>query len=193
VRLIALVAVAVAGILTLSTCRASNERPDARQADAKVSPDGPPVPSAANTKVDSARAVTVATDWLVALRKNDTGQLSRTTAFPFSYRSTGKRKFCEGAIKDQAGMAGLMKCFRTKEKLFIGELKHADDMQLTITDGRDASKSLLKLLDKKDQDGTLVSSFINGDGVTYTFLLVVSQNGTAVGVSTFALEAEFLE
>jgi hypothetical protein len=52
----------------------------------------------------------------------------------------------------------------------------------------------MKLLDKSESEQTLVSGYINGDGVTYGLLLVVAPGDSGkAGVSTFALKASFPE
>src|SRR5262249_10825080 len=141
-------------------------------------------------------AVVAVNDWLEALRTQDLGKLRDTTHLPLSYKSTGKKRLCEGGAKDAAALERLMKCFAKKEDLFLGELQWAADANFDpkVVDAKHASKELLKLLSKTERAQKLVEGFINGDGVTYGLLFAIAPGEAGKpGVSALALSAFFPE
>ena len=205
----ALVAAGAVIAIGAATCHAATDSPPspatgkgggAAAANDQKSPPPPAKPSTetspSTSKPSREQALSLANDWLQALKTNDPAKLSRVTQLPFTYKSLGKKRLCERTIKDTTGVESLLKCFYAKETLFLEELKQADanETKLEAGDLQYVPKKLLALLGKAHAASVLVTAYINGDGVTYTFLLAVgAADAGAAGVRTFALKASFLE
>jgi hypothetical protein len=190
----ALVAVCKAGEGTKEAPSVGKPAPPSAPSDGKEPK--PPDQSHGTTAGTLAPEVALAAvnGWLDALRTKDAAKLRELTRLPLAYKSIGKKKLCEGVVKDGAGLDAMTTCFAKKETLFLEELKRGEDLAPKVVDPGHAPKSLMKLLDKSESEQTLVSGYINGDGVTYGLLLVVAPGDSGkAGVSTFALKASFPE
>lgn len=157
-------------------------------------PQGGQSPASSAIRVTPDVALTAANDFLAALKSKDGTKLRAATVLPFSYRSMGKKKLCEGVAKDDSSLDSLLRCFVNRETVFLGALQHGEDLVPKVVDAEHAPKSLLKLLDDAGREQTLVTGFINGDGVTYIILLPIAAKGAGKsGVSSMALKASFPE
>jgi hypothetical protein len=139
--------------------------------------------------------VEVAKEWLSALKATDTANLSRTTTFPFTFRSMGRKSVCDGILKAPTDVAQFGKCFRTKEKLLLEELRYGEEqMKFQLVDVAAIPKALRAQVDGKTAAQSIVTTYVNGDGVTYIMFFVL-QPGPGGGslVSKFLLKASFPE
>src|SRR5690349_16491074 len=50
--------------------------------------------------ISAEQAASAARAWLDALKRRDTGALAERTRFPFIYKSTSRKKLCEGTAVD---------------------------------------------------------------------------------------------
>jgi hypothetical protein len=139
--------------------------------------------------------IDVAKEWLHALKATDTTSLSRITGFPFVFRSMGRKIGCDGILKTPSDVAQFGKCFRTKEKLFLEELGYGEaEMKFQLVDVAAIPKVLRAQLDGVTAAQRIVTTYVNGDGVTYTMFFIVLQGpGSGNLVSRFLLKASFSE
>ncbi|HTQ04172.1 MAG TPA: hypothetical protein VMI54_09955 [Polyangiaceae bacterium] len=133
----------------------------------------------------------VATNWLKALGAGDIDELSNSTVFPFSFRTTDKTKECEGAIASESGLREFVPCLRKQRKSLMKELGYAESSKVDVVERMDAASSLRPLLSDLRADEVLVTGFINGDGVSFGFGVVLMRSSRGLRVRSFALDEDF--
>ncbi len=125
-------------------------------------------------RADRDGAFTVASEWLSNVRANDAKGVSAATTVPFLYRTTNRRKKCEGEVKDVAALNRWLECFRKSQNLLIEELAAADGVALSPGGGAVPTK-LSQMKKSVTGDGMWVQAFLNGDGISYGFLIFVTK------------------
>lgn len=140
------------------------------------------------------QAVTVK-EWLSALLDHDAVKVARITRLPFRFLSNGRKTICERTASDAKGFADLIACFDKKETLFLQQLKYAlEELEPTATDSQHAPKVLVDLLGRLDEKQKLVEAAIDGDGINYTMLFVLTPvDGKPAMVDALALKVRLAE
>ena len=144
----------------------------------------------ADAATEKANSFDVAKSWLSALKANNFDALATSTALPFTHRTAGLKRKCEGTAKDADGLKRWTECLRTKRDLLLSELSAGDDVDIEVYRG--ALTKSMKQVEKGLGDGERVWAFLNGDGVTFTmcFLVVTSPTGIAK-VSALVVKGSF--
>jgi hypothetical protein len=138
------------------------------------------------TASDTARA------WLRSLRTGKSAAIAESMSLPFTYREAWPKKQCDRLVIDQKSLAEWVGCIRKKEDLLLGELKWEKE-NLTLESGQGKSPQKLRALTKDLGPGEWVHGWINGDGVTYEFLLLVDRTSGKPRVSACIIDASFDE
>lgn len=151
-------------------------------------------PAAAPGKPDAvltdAQAVAAASAWLDALKARDAGALARKTRFPFRFASTAKKPICEGVAADPSALGAMVTCLGQNDRLFLTELAAAGTPATKPVAAKGGPRWLAKLWPASEPGDRLVSTFINGDGVTFELVLVVADAAAGGLVRAFLLHGE---
>jgi hypothetical protein len=140
------------------------------------------------SRADDSADLGVAKTWLMAAAQ-DGATLESATAFPFTYRTTNKTKRCERAVRDAAALSKWATCFQKGQKLLLHEVRSGTDLRGAST--RDAEpRALRALAEKIPGDGRWLHAFINGDGVSFTFLFRLTGARGGDKVTAVLLEEE---
>jgi hypothetical protein len=118
----------------------------------------------ADAAAENATSFDVAKSWLLASRANNFDALVASTALPFTQKTAGVKKKCEGTAKDADSLKRWAACLRTKKDLLLSELNAGDDVD--VEPYRGPLTKAMKELEKGMGDGVRVWAFLNGDGVT---------------------------
>lgn len=110
-------------------------------------------------------------EFLVALRSGDVKSLRRVSCPHFEYRTTAKVNKCPNRVDTSEAFDQLITCVRA-DPMLKDELAHADDLASNAIQIRELPNWTVPLMDREPGPVTAVSSFINGDGVTYSFVLL---------------------
>ncbi len=141
--------------------------------------------------ISEEQAVAVARSWLDALVAQNVGKLAEKTRFPFSYKSTSAKKTCEGTAADAKKLATTVDCLARRDHLLLEELGHAESLEVKVMEPAHVPLWLRKMMGRPAAGERLVGTFINGDGITFEFVLVVVPSETGVGaVQAFLVSAE---
>jgi hypothetical protein len=122
--------------------------------------------------------------WLRVVASGELEILAQTTALPFVYATTAKVKRCERTIATASELGPWLKCLREDEVL-VGELRKGELMPSVPPNVE--SSALKQLGSSVPGAGQWVEAYINGDGVTYTFRMLVRRGA----IAAFLVEAEF--
>lgn len=151
----------------------------------------PPDPAAVSSRPSTApatgtigaeQAASAARAWLDALKRRDMEALAERTRFPFTYRSTNRRKLCEATSADARQLTAVVDCLARRDKLLLEELARAAKVEVKVLEPARAPAWLAKLIGKPAGGDWLVGGFLNGDGITFEFVLVVLAGGSGPGV-----------
>jgi len=71
------------------------------------------------------------------------------------------------------------------------ELGYAESSKVDVVERMDAASSLRPLLSDLRADEVLVTGFINGDGVSFGFGVVLMRSSRGLRVRSFALDEDF--
>lgn len=112
-----------------------------------------------------------AKDFLVALRSGDSTSLHRVSCTQFFYRTTAKADTCPSRVDTPEAFDQLIACVRA-DPILRGELADAEAVASNAVEIRELPNWTAPLMEKESGSFTAVSSFINGDGVTYGFVLL---------------------
>jgi hypothetical protein len=146
------------------------------------------ITSGAVTRADESADLVVARNWLAAAARGGAA-LEPTTTFPFTYRTTHKIKRCERMVRDASAFTKWAACFEKEQKLLLGEIRSGATLE--GASARDVeSKALRAIADRVPGEGRWLRAYINGDGVTFTFLFKVTGNGGTDRVSAMLFEAD---
>jgi hypothetical protein len=137
-------------------------------------------------------AIAAARTWLDDLKTNDKQTIGGHTTLPFLYVTTSRGKRCEGMVSDAANLVALVDCLQKREKLLVNELAGAGRLRLEAIAAPKVPQSLKKLVATPAADERLVSTFINGDGITFEIVLstAVREGTVSFGVRAIFLNAE---
>jgi hypothetical protein len=148
---------------------------------------------AAPARVSPEEATSAARAWLHALQARDVGKLAEKTQFPFTYKTTSRRKLCEGTAVNARNLASTVDCLIRREKLLLEELAHAQSVEVKTLDSARAPRWVVKLIGRPASGDRLVTAFVNGDGITFEFVFVVLPGATGSGVvKRFLVNAELI-
>lgn len=150
-----------------------------------------PPSTASAAKLSAEEAASAARAWLDALKRRDTRALAEKTRFPFVYETTSRKKLCEGTAVDAKELAATVDCLARRDKLLLEQLAHVERLDVKVLEPARTPPSLAKLIGKPTGGDRLVGAFLNGDGITFEFVLVVVRGGSGFGVvKTFLVNAE---
>jgi hypothetical protein len=138
----------------------------------------------AQAKTDPA-ALAVARSWPHAVERGNAEVLTKTTSVPFTYATTNKVKRCERSVSSEKDLSSWLTCMRKNEKLLMEEIRQGDVQPSDPPNVE--SKALKALAGKIPGDGKWIETYINGDGVTFTFRLLLAGSS----VAAFLVDAEF--
>jgi hypothetical protein len=133
--------------------------------------------------------LSVAKDWLAAAAKGSGSMSESSMGLPFTYRTTNKIKKCEGAVRDQAALAKWASCFRDDQKLLLKEIRSGNELQAASPRAADP-KQLRAMAKSIPGDGSWLPAFINGDGITFTFLFKLNHSDGGTKITAVLLEEE---
>jgi hypothetical protein len=145
--------------------------------------------AAAEKTPNSEKAIAVARAWLEDLKANDKTKMGEHTKLPFLYATTNHMKMCDGTATNISKLDALVDCLQKREKIFVEELAHAGKLRLKVVEPTKVPPSLAKLVGAPGAGEQLVSTFINGDGVTFEIVLSIAARE---GTSSAAVRAVFL-
>jgi hypothetical protein len=132
-----------------------------------------------------------AAEWLRALAANDARILEVGTSFPFSFRTTNQVKECERSVPATTELRDFLDCLGKHESMLMKELGYARSLELEIVERKEASAALQPLLADLNGDETLLTTYINGDGATYSIAVVLHSAADRVRVRVLATDVEF--
>jgi hypothetical protein len=112
-----------------------------------------------------------AREFFVALRSGDVKSLHRVSCPHFEYRTTAKVNKCPHRVDTSEAFDQLITCVRA-DPMLRDELADADNLASNAVQIRELPNWTAPLMDRELGPSTAVSSFINGDGVTYSFVLL---------------------
>jgi len=142
-------------------------------------------------RLTAGQAASTARAWLDALKRRDTAALAEKTQFPFTYKTTSRKKLCEGRAVDAKKLAATVDCLALRDKLLLEQLGYAEHLEVKVLEPAQIPPWVAKLAGKPTGRDWLVSAFLNGDGITFEFVLVVVPGGSGLGVvKTFLVNAE---
>jgi|GEM_PF-4712509 len=130
--------------------------------------------------------------WLDALKAKDFQKVFGQTRLPFTYRDTSPNKLCNGTAADVKQLTTMMSCLEKHVSLLFEELGQAEKLRLRVVTLREVPPSLLKVIETPNAGHRMVSTFINGDGITFELLLLIAPtdgNGAA-GVKALFVSSE---
>ena len=143
------------------------------------------LPVAAPARPPEGPAWETARKWLAALGADDMRTLAQLTHFPLTYKTYGMPRACESRPRDAAGLQRWFACL--DESLIIEELAHLDEPL-----GHDANPPRkLVAAGKKISGGEWVSLYLNGDGVSFAFRVLVTTGDEGPTVKALLVEASF--
>lgn len=108
--------------------------------------------------------------WLAALGHYDVDALTQLTSFPLAYRTTGMRRQCASGSRDAAALKRWVGCLRKTKSLITAELAASEG----VVDYNAIPDPDLEAASKGLAGGEWVTFFLNGDGVSFGFRLLVS-------------------
>ena len=111
----------------------------------------------------------------------DAARLSREISFPFEFRSSSMVKSCERSVKSEAGVAPFVKCLKDQWFKLLEDLKVVGFQNPTEAKYSKLPRYAQKLL-KVDTSATYYTAWCNGDGVTYSFVLVKRNSRQVAGL-----------
>lgn len=138
-------------------------------------------------------AVSLATSWMEALRASDTAKLAKYTQLPFRlacsdtgaqcFASPKTNKPCPGVSRKGAEFTSQISCL-LQNKLLSGELRSTHELTYKLLDSAKIPASLQRAAEKSL---AVVETGIDGDGVTYTFYVVIERASQADGLAVVSV------
>ena len=125
--------------------------------------------------------------WLAALGAYDVDTLAQLTRFPLTYKTYGMRRDCASSPRDAAGLKRWVACLRETKSLITDEIAHLDEP----LGHDDTPPRQLVAAGKKLSGGEWVSLFLNGDGVSFEFRVLVTTGDEAPAVKALLVSASF--
>jgi hypothetical protein len=151
---------------------------------------------AAESKADGPAAISpnevvaVGRRWFEGLKAKNPAQVAAETVYPFTFGSTSRKKRCEGVADDEKKLEAIVGCVIKRDKLLMGEMKYAEKIDVKAIEANDVPVEFRKLVGKVGEGDRLATWFINGDGVSFGFLLVIGGEQGRAGVKTFLMDTE---
>jgi hypothetical protein len=136
------------------------------------------------------KAETAARMWLGSLARNSETGLRQVTQFPFQFVASSAGAKCNKTADDVKAFAGLVRCLEKNETVFLKELRDAGELRIKTIDRGKIPPQLADLVGKVAPREQIVSTFINGDGVTFEMVMLVA-SGDATAVRAIYINAEF--
>jgi hypothetical protein len=133
-------------------------------------------------------------DWLTALGASDMEKLADRTSIPFSFRTTNKLRTCERTVGAAAEMSRFVSCLRARDGLFVKELRYVEELvrgRVQLVDLKEVSQSLRPLLYDLKPDEVVVTTFIQGNVLNFSLVVVFRREEHGFGVRLLATNAEF--
>lgn len=135
--------------------------------------------------------------WMRALATKDARGLGNESIFPLTIRTTPQGTRCGSTVRDKTALAKWLDCFRQERKLLFDELAAEPGVNIEFPQCVNpkpsaASKRLQRTAHSISPDGNWVYGYLNGDGVTFGFMLLTreQQNGR---VRALVVEEEAVE
>jgi hypothetical protein len=141
--------------------------------------------------VGDAKAVAAAKAWIETLKSKDLNKVSANSGLPFAYKTTDKKKTCDGVADDASKRTALIECVLAREKLMIDELTEADEMKFKAIAVRQIPAELKRIVSAPGSNERLVTSYLNGDGVTFTFVFLIGASGGKAVTRAVFVDTEF--
>ena len=179
-----LIVIAVMAVASSAVCHASPTSSGATSDEVR-----PRTGVTAEQAIGAEQAIAAARAWLDDLKAKDKAKIAEKTRLPFTYATANQKKRCDGTAEDASKLAALVECLEKREKIFIDELSHAGKLRLKAIEGAKVPPSLAKLVGAPSAGERLVSTFIDGDGITFELVLSVV---ASEGKSSAAVRAVFL-
>jgi len=135
-------------------------------------------------------ALAAARAWLEELAAGDDTQLAAKSKVPFTFGTTARQKKCDRTAANEGALASLFKCIREQEATFVGELRSAGKLKVRVVNHAHVPRKLAKLV--KGHGRQLVSTFVNGDGISFDVVLAVSpaEAGASPAVGALYVDGE---
>jgi hypothetical protein len=133
----------------------------------------------------SGSSLELAREYLRAFRSGDSGTLNRLSCKRFSFHTTAQKNECATQAESSAQLAQLMACVRG-DALLKEELSHAEEFEANATSLRE-TPDWARTFDESESGADAVASYINGDGITFSVVVLV----TAECVESLMLSASF--
>jgi hypothetical protein len=143
-------------------------------------------PNDANSASNAAASLALAKQWFERLRDHDSEALASATQFPFEYQTTAEQDPCRAVVSTLAELRVFVACV-SRDPLFMTELRHADDLGLTVVSPNSLPPWAHPRLARMAQGPLPIHGYINGDGVSYEFVLWLQMRR----VQALYLHAEF--
>jgi hypothetical protein len=129
--------------------------------------------------------------WLNALKTRDVPKLAERTQFPFTYRTTNSEPVCEGASANAGMLETTVDCLVRRDENLFEELAVSEGFGVKALEPAQVPPWAAKLMGQAARSDRLVSAFINGDGITFEFVLVVVRGATGSGaIRSFLVNTE---
>jgi hypothetical protein len=132
----------------------------------------------------------VVRDWLGLLRAGALTALAEATDLPFAYQEAWPKKQCTSTARTRSALASWTECIR-KDEVLLGELAFLSETLEFHKAPAEASPSLRSLANRFRGTGEWVAAYINGDGVTYTFLVLVTRRHGKARVAVWIVDAYY--
>jgi len=141
----------------------------------------------ASSPTSIAAAELIAGRWLTALRDQDHGVLTTLTAFPFGFQTPSSKQRCRSGAETPDELRSITTCI-VADGLLLEELRRADDFHLVALPQGSVPVWARAVQSESNRDRVPVKAFINGDGVTYVFVLLVKRDRVETCIEHVELE-----
>jgi len=132
----------------------------------------------------------VARGWFAALQGGNAGAAAAYGVFPFTFW-INKPSPCRLVAQDSSSLKVLIGCILTSESILTQELREAESFPLALNDLKHLESSVKKVLGETAPNATFVSTYINGDGITYEIVIVLASGAEGqLGVRAMLVDYE---
>jgi hypothetical protein len=129
----------------------------------------------------------IAGAWLSTVKEGDPASLAASTALPFTFATTEKKKACQGTMKTAAALETWVACARRSHALWLAELDVKGEPPLA-EGGTDGAKLAALMKKAAPRAASWVRAAMTRDGVTYTFRFAIDDKGEVPRVAAFVLD-----
>jgi hypothetical protein len=116
----------------------------------------------------------VVRSWLGLVRDSTPAALAEATDLPFSHQEARSGKQCTRTVRTRSALQSWAECIR-KDKILIGELAFPSETLEFQARPTEAGPTLRSLAARYSGPGEWLAAYINGDGVTYGCLFLVTR------------------